>query len=89
VLSYLKSTEHKENVSKRFKGKKLSDEHKQKMSNSSKNKKPISIDNVIYESITSASIEIGLNRELIKSRLKSKKFANYFYINPMQNSKDF
>ena len=80
TLKYLKSDEHKNNVSQRFKGKQLSDEHKQKMSNSSKNKKPISIDNVIYESITKASIEIGLNRDLIKGRLKSKNFENYIYI---------
>ena len=79
TLQYLKSDEHKNNVSQRFKGKQLSDEHKQKMSNSSKNKKPISIDNVIYESITKASIEIGLNRDLIKGRLKSKNFENYTY----------
>jgi hypothetical protein len=80
TLEYLKSDEHKNNVSKRFKGKILSDEHKQKMSDSNKNKKPILIDNVIYESITQASIKIGLNRDLIKGRLKSKNFENYIYI---------
>lgn len=80
VLNYLQSDEHKKNVSNRFKGITLSDEHKQKMSLSRKNKKPVSIDNVIYESITNASIETGINRDCIKSRLKSKNFNTYFFI---------
>jgi hypothetical protein len=88
TLQYLKSDEHKNNVSKRFKGKSLSIEHKQKMSDSNKNKKPILIDNVMYESITQASIKIGLNRDLIKGRLKSKNFENYIYYNINSEQKD-
>lgn len=90
VFNYTKSDEHKQNVSERFKGKTLSDEHKEKMSNSSKNKKPISIEGKIYDSITKASIEIGINRDKIKGRLKSNNFKDYYYItSAVQNSKAF
>lgn len=42
--------------------------------------KPISIDGVEYESITKASKDLNLERSLIKYRLKSKNFTEYFYI---------
>lgn len=78
VLKYLKSDEHKKNVSKRFKGKKLSDEHKDKMSKSSKNKQPIMVDGVKYDSINEASKLIPINRDKLKGRLKSNNFPNYY-----------
>lgn len=49
------------------------------MSDSSPNKKAIIIDNIEYDSITSASKILNLNRDMIKSRLKSKNFINYQY----------
>ena len=86
VLNYIKSDENKQNVSKRFKGVSLSDEHKQKISDSSKNKKPILIDNIKYNSITDAAIKTGLNRDLIKGRLRSKNYNNFtYYTSDVQN----
>jgi hypothetical protein len=77
VLSYIQSDENKKKVSERFKGKKLNDSHKKKMSDSSKIKKPILVDGILYESITEASIKIPINRDKLRSRLKSKHFPNY------------
>jgi hypothetical protein len=79
TLKFLKSDEHKKMVSDRFKNCKLSEEHKKKMSISSKNKKPVIIDGVEFESITEASKLIPINRDKLKVRIKSKHFVNYNY----------
>jgi hypothetical protein len=81
VLGYLQSDEHKKKVSERFKGKKKSDECRANMSKSNKNKKPIVIDGVEYESITAASKKLDMNRDKLRGRLKSKHFNNYTYKN--------
>lgn len=44
-----------------------------------KNKK-ISIDGIIYESIAEAVRQTGIDRQIIRYRLKSKNHENYFYI---------
>ena len=44
-----------------------------------KNKK-ISIDNIIYESIAEAVRQTGIDRQIMRYRLKSKNHDNYFYI---------
>jgi len=79
VLGYLQSDEHREIVSERFKGRKISNETKIKMSKSNKNKKVVVIDGVEYESITQASKILNINRDALKGRLKSKNFTNYNY----------
>jgi hypothetical protein len=42
--------------------------------------KPISIDNINYNSITEASKELNLERSLIRYRLKSENFKNYIFL---------
>jgi len=44
-----------------------------------KNKK-VSIDDIIYESIAEAVRQTGIDRQIMRYRLKSKKYDNYFYI---------
>lgn len=45
-----------------------------------KHKKQISIDGIIYNSITEASKKLSIDRSLIRYRLKSNKFINYYLI---------
>ena len=42
--------------------------------------KKISIDDIIYESIAEAVRKTGIDRQLIRYRLKAKNYENYFYI---------
>ena len=42
--------------------------------------KKISIDGIIYESIAEAVTQTGINRQIMRYRLKSKNHDNYFYI---------
>lgn len=42
--------------------------------------KKISIDDRIYESIAEAVRQTGIDRQIMRYRLKSKKYDNYFYI---------
>ena len=48
------------------------------MSKSSKNKQPIMVDGVKYDSINEASKLIPINRDKLKGRLKSNNFPNYY-----------
>jgi predicted GIY-YIG superfamily endonuclease len=66
----------------------ISEETRIKLSTSIKLRKPkpcnfknISIDNIVYESVTDAARKLGVHRTTIYERIKSPnpKFANYFY----------
>lgn len=67
----------------------ISEETRIKLSTSGKLRKPIkpnnfkniSIDNIVYESVTDAARKLGVHRTTIYERIKSPnpKFANYFY----------
>jgi FKBP-type peptidyl-prolyl cis-trans isomerase len=80
TLSFLQSEEHKKTVSVRFKNKPKSEVSKRKMSENRKNKQKVSIDGVIYDSITDASNKIPINRDKLRVRLKSKNFPEYYKI---------
>jgi hypothetical protein len=43
-------------------------------------KKAVSVNDIIYESISNAVIGSGIDRQLIRYRLKSKNYPDYFYI---------
>jgi hypothetical protein len=43
-------------------------------------KKKVSINGIIYESISSAVIGSGIDRQVMRYRLKSKNYPEYFYI---------
>jgi hypothetical protein len=40
----------------------------------------VSVNGIVYESISMAVNGSGINREIIKYRLKSEKYPEYFYI---------
>jgi hypothetical protein len=42
--------------------------------------KSVSINGIIYESISNAVIGSGIDRQVIRYRLKSKNYPEYFYI---------
>ncbi len=81
-----KSEEHAKHIRESQKGKKLSEEHKKKLSQAAKRRKGqsnyciISVDGVIYTSMKQACEELGIKLGCMQSRLKSKNFPNYFYI---------
>lgn len=43
-------------------------------------KKKVSINDIIYESISNAVIGSGIDRQVMRYRLKSKNYSEYFYI---------
>jgi group I intron endonuclease len=70
-----------------FYGKKMSEETKAKLLKAnlgkvSPNRRQLSIDGVVYESLTAASKALGIGMPTILFRIKSNspKFANYFYL---------
>ena len=80
MLSYLQSKENKDKVSKRFKGIPIPDERKERIKQNMPHKKQISINGVIYNSISEAERILNIGRKTISVRLKSKKFIDYIYI---------
>jgi group I intron endonuclease len=69
-----------------FYGKHHSEETKKILSEKLKNKpsptkKPIYIDNILYESITEAGKKLNINISTISNRVKNIKFDNYKYAN--------
>lgn len=80
MLSYLNSEEHKNKISKLFKGKKRTNEEKEKISKNHGSNQPVSVDGIIYSSITVASVLIPMNRDKLKNRLNSKHFPQYYKI---------
>lgn len=61
-----------------FKGRKMTSEQKRRCSLSSKIKRELSIDGVVYESINSASKALSLTPDTIQSRCKSKNYPAWF-----------
>jgi len=80
MLSYLNSEEHKNKIIKLFKGKKRTNEEKEKISKNHGSNQPVSVDGMIYSSITVASVLIPMNRDKLKNRLNSKHFPQYYKI---------
>jgi hypothetical protein len=80
MLSYLNSEEHKNKISKLFKGKKRTNEEKEKISKNHGSNQPVSVDGIIYSSITVASKLIPINRDKLRGRLNSIHFINYYKI---------
>ena len=61
-----------------------SEETKRKLSEANKGKKPgnmvkVEVDDIIYESLTDASTNTGINLSTLRNRIKSKstKYVNY------------
>lgn len=81
-VNYFKPTseETKEKIRQANLGKVLSEDHKNKISKSTINKRKISIDGIIYDSISKAGNELNIELTKIHRRLKSEKYSNYFYI---------
>ena len=80
-IDYVRTTteETRIKISEANKGKSKTEEHKAKLSKGSQ-KKQISINNVVYNSVTEASKILGINWTTIYMRVKSKHFVNYFYL---------
>jgi hypothetical protein len=67
----------KEKIRQANLGRKLTDKHKEKIKESTKNKINILIDGIEYESITEASRLLKIELTKIHRRLKSDKYPNY------------
>lgn len=72
------SDETREKIRQANKGKSLSEEHKKKIQLKAKKQK-VSIDGVIYESVSDASKLTGFGWTTIYSRVKSNTFPSYYY----------
>lgn len=81
-----KSAEHAKHIKEGQQGRVLTQEHKEKLSQSAKNRKSmshhsiISIDGIIYNSLKEASERTGVKYNTIQKRLKNPNFGNYFYV---------
>lgn len=79
------SEETRRRISEAQKGKVIPEEQKQKMSAKKigipnlHSRRPIVIGGIEYDSIITASIELGINDRSISTRLRSKYFFNYYY----------
>lgn len=82
-----KSKEHALHIKEGQKGKILTEEHKEKLSKSAKNRKSIShssqiiIDGENYNSIKEASEFLDIKYNTIQKRLANPNFSNYQYLN--------
>jgi group I intron endonuclease len=84
LSKHVKTNEHKENISKALKHRTLSDETKNKISESKKGKlrnhnKPFFIDEIEYRTLSEAGQKLNIHPTTINRRLKSEKFNNYIY----------
>lgn len=70
------SEETKEKIRQANLGKKKSEDHKNKLRNSA-NKKSITIDGIIYDSLTDASKRLNIRVQTIYNRVQSVNFPNY------------
>lgn len=80
--NYVKQTsnETKEKIRQANLGKRLTDEHKFKISQNTNNKQKILIDNILYNSITEAANILQLSWFSINRRLKSENYPNFQYL---------
>jgi|688.fasta_scaffold626194_2 hypothetical protein len=75
------SDETKEKIRITSTGRKHNDETKTKLSKlRDDKKKKVSVNGVIYESVTVAAHQLGINRTTFICRLKSNTYTTYFYI---------
>jgi len=86
LIKYNKSKEGREQVSKRFKGKKkppFSEEHRRNIGKASKGRKipgkKVIIMNIIYESLHEATRKLEIPLSTLKNRLLNKNFENWNY----------
>lgn len=81
---YIRTTsdETKEKMRLKYTGRKLSQDWKDNIKESTKNKRRIVIDNIIYNSIMDAAINLKLIHSTVYRRVVSKtdKFKNYNYL---------
>ncbi len=87
VLKYTQSDEAKRICHEKFTGIRKSDETKLKMQQNNVNNKLIKIDGVEYFSIKEASRCLNLPHHLIRTRLLSKNYSNYEYLDGTDISK--
>ena len=71
------SSETKQKISDKKIGTK-NPKHSEFMKHNNPKSKKVSIDGIIYESIEKASKNLNLARHLVKNRLKSKKYDNWY-----------
>lgn len=75
------SDETKEKIRVTSTGRKHNDETKSKLSKLKEDKKKrVSVNGIIYNSVTEAANQLGVNRITFISRLKSKTYTTYFYV---------
>lgn len=79
-IMYWSNPDNRKKHSNKLKNKKLSVEHKEKISIGRKDGKPIMVNGVEYRNIKYAVKNIPINRQTLKRRLLSKKFPEYFYL---------
>lgn len=86
----VRSVEIIKQISLYKKGKKLNlnseSEIKRKINVMKANRKQVSVNGVVYDSITDASILLGYDRHTITSRLKDTRFPEWFYLNPKEKN---
>lgn len=74
------SNETKEKLRLKFTGRKLSQNWKDKIKSSTKNKKKVIIDGVVYDSIMDASRSLNIIHSTVYRRIVSNNFNNYNYL---------
>lgn len=79
---YTHTEESREKMRLANKGKPKTEEHRKKLSEANKGKKPtnskkVEIDGVVYESISDAAINTGINMSTLRNRIKSKNYEGY------------
>lgn len=79
---YTHTEESREKMSLANKGKSKTEEHRKKLSKANKGKKPtnskkVEIDGIVYESISDAVINTGINMSTLRNRIKSKNYEGY------------
>jgi len=57
------------------------DKHSQFMTNNNPRSQKVSVDGIEYDTIKEASEKLNIARHIVKNRLKSKKYENWFKIN--------
>jgi hypothetical protein len=87
VLKYTQSDECRKLTGERFKGKKKSEDTKLKMRENNAHNKLIKINGIEYISIKEASRCLNIESHLIRTRLASKRYLEYEYLDGTDVSK--